>query len=98
MAHQATDGSMWTNARQAKKRSMAVPGKAQGDGKQPVSSFSKPEAPREATADPVSDTSDRSAHDAAPDQGNVEITHDGSSFVVPAKFASEDEAQAAAQA
>lgn len=49
MAHIAADGSKWTNASQARK----VPGKAQGDGKQPVSRFSKPEAPRAATAEPA---------------------------------------------
>ena|ERR1700744_6080317 len=103
MAHQATDGSMWTNASQAKKRSMAVPGKAQGDGKQPVSRFSKPEAPRAYTnAAPASN----GTHEGEDNQemgepqhqdSNVEITHDGSSFVVTARFSSQEEAQAAAQ-
>lgn len=96
MAHTAADGSKWTNAAQAKK----VPGRAQGDGKQPVSSFSKPEAPRQPTADPVSATpatdSRPSSDTSAP--GQVEITHDGNMFTVTAKFASEDEAQQAAQA
>jgi hypothetical protein len=41
---------MWTNAAQAKR----VPGRAQGDGKQPVSKFSKPEPARQPTAEPVS--------------------------------------------
>ena len=50
MAHTAADGSKWTNAAQARR----VPGKAQGDGRQPVSKFSKPEAPRQPTAEPVS--------------------------------------------
>lgn len=87
---------MWTNAAQAKK----VPGRAQGDGKQPVAKFSKPEPPRAPTADPVSATPDtgqsQDNQDSAAPQ--VEITHDGSSFVVTAKFASEDEAHQAAQA
>lgn len=93
MAHQASDGSMWTNARQAKQRSMAVPGKAQGDGKQPVKSFSKPEAPRAATATDTRPTSDHSATDAP----QVDVQQDGDMFVVTAKYSSADEAHAAAQ-
>lgn len=95
MAHTAADGSKWTNAAQAKK----VPGRAQGDGKQPVSSFSKPEAPRQPTADPVSATPAQGHDDSpAPQDSGVQITHDGNMFTVTAKFASEDEAQQAAQA
>lgn len=97
MAHIAADGSKWSNAAQARK----VPGRAQGDGKQPVTKFSKPEPARAATADPVSATSDTSATDA-PHGGDqsaptVEVTQDGNTFVVTAKFASADEAHAAAQ-
>lgn len=57
MAHTAADGSKWTNAAQARK----VPGKKQGDGKQPVSRFSKPEAPRQPTAEPVTGSPESSA-------------------------------------
>lgn len=91
MAHTAADGSKWTNASQARR----VPGRAQGDGKQPVDSFPKPEAPRAATASPVSATSTDSDSSSQP---SVEVTHDGSMFVVTAKFPSEQEANAAAQA
>lgn len=98
MAHTAADGSKWTNAAQAKK----VPGRAQGDGKQPVSSFSKPEAPRQPTADPVSASPGNSTHSedngTQSENSGVQITHDGNMFTVTAKFASKDEAQQAAQA
>jgi hypothetical protein len=93
MAHIAADGSRWTNAAQARR----VPGRAQGDGKQPVSKFPKPEAPRQPTAEPVSATPDDSSQ-AAPSTPEVQVTHDGNMYTVTAKFASEDEAQAAAQA
>ena len=101
MAHTAADGSKWSNAAQA--RRVPVPGRKQGDGKQPVSSFSKPEAPRAPTAEPVSAPTQDSGHDAADstsDQDHaptVEVTQDGNTFVVTAKFASADEAHAAAQ-
>src|ERR1700722_691474 len=91
MAHIAADGSKWTNAAQARK----VPGRAQGDGKQPVAKFSKPEPDRQPTAEPVSATPDQGTK--SQDSGNVEITHDGNMFTVTAKFATQDEAQAAAQ-
>lgn len=93
MAHQAADGSKWTNASQARK----VPGRAQGDGKQPVSSFSKPESARAATAEPVSKSSESGSTEQAPSAPQVEVTHDGNMFVLTAKFASEQEAHAAAQ-
>lgn len=94
MAHIAADGSKWTNASAAKR----VPGRAQGDGKQPVSKFSKPEPARQPTAEPVS-ASPAQGHDdsPAPQDSGVQITHDGNMFTVTAKFATQDEAQAAAQ-
>lgn len=98
MAHTAADGSKWSNAAQARK--VPVPGRAQGDGKQPVTKFPKPAAPRAATAEPVTKSSESGSteQDHSEDNGpQVEVTHDGSSFVVTAKFASEDEAHAAAQ-
>jgi hypothetical protein len=95
MAHKASDGSMWTNAAQARSRSVAVPGKAQGDGKQPVDSFSKPEAPRA----PVAGDSDSGSGKDTQAAPQVEVSQDPSGmFVVTAKFASADEAHAAAQA
>lgn len=97
MAHIAADGSKWSNAAQARK----VPGRAQGDGKQPVAKFSKPEAPRNSTASPVASapTSNTDHTTSGPgDQApQVEVTQDGNTFVVTAKFASADEAHAAAQ-
>ena len=90
MAHIAADGSKWSNASQARK----VPGKAQGDGKQPVSRFSKPEAPRQPTASPVASAPTQDS-DHAP---TVEVSQEGNMFVVTAKYASEQEAHAAAQA
>ena len=94
MAHIAADGSKWTNASAAKR----VPGRAQGDGKQPVAKFSKPEPDRQPTAEPVS-ASPAQGHDdsPAPQDSGVQITHDGNMFTVTAKFATQDEAQAAAQ-
>jgi hypothetical protein len=96
MAHTAADGSKWTNAAQARK----VPGRAQGDGKQPVAKFSKPEAPRAATASPVSDTTTSQPTDSqsSSQDSQVEVTQDGNTFVVTAKYGSAEEAHAAAQA
>ena len=95
MAHIAADGSKWTNAAQARK----VPGRAQGDGKQPVAKFSKPEPDRQPTAEPVSAEPHQSHDDSQPQGGpQVEVTQDGDMFTVTAKFASADEAHAAAQA
>ena len=95
MAHTAADGSKWTNAAQARR----VPGRAQGDGKQPVSRFSKPEAPRQPTAEPVSATDPRPTGDSsATDAPQVEVTHDGNMFTVTAKYSTQDEAESAAQA
>jgi hypothetical protein len=102
MAHIAADGSKWSNAAQA--RRVPVPGRAQGDGKQPVKSFSKPEAPRAPTAEPVTASSQSGDHAAADSTSasdhapTVEVSQDGNMFVVTAKFASADEAHAAAQA
>lgn len=100
MAHTAADGSKWSNAAQARK--VPVPGRSIGDGKQPVKSFSKPEAPRAPTASPVSDApasgqSEPTQNDAS-STPQVEVTQDGNTFVVTAKFASAEEAHAAAQA
>ena len=100
MAFQSKSGQKFTNASQARaadRREVPIAGKSIGDGKQPVKSFSTPEAPRAATADPVSDSPSDSDHTAA--QGpQVEVSQDGNMFVVTAKFASEQEAHAAAQA
>lgn len=99
MAFTAADGSKWSNAAQARK----VPGRKQGDGKQPVSSFSKPEAPRAPTASPLASAhgqENQSAGDStqAPEAApTVEVTQEGNMFVVTAKFASAEEAHAAAQ-
>jgi len=71
MAHIAADGSKWTNAAQARK----VPGKKQGDGKQPVSRFSKPEAPRAPTAEPVSAIPQESEQDSTQDPSTVVSEH-----------------------
>lgn len=103
MAHVAADGSKWSNAAQARK--VPVPGRSIGDGKQPVKSFSKPEAQRAPTASPVQSAPTQDlGHDAADGSSDqdraptVEVTQDGNTFVVTAKFASADEAHAAAQA
>lgn len=98
MAHTAADGSKWSNASQARK----VPGRSIGDGKQPVKSFSKPEAPRAPTAEPVSHTTTSQPTDSPSSsqdsQGpQVAVSQEGNMFVVTAKFASADEAHAAAQ-
>lgn len=106
MAHIAADGSKWSNASKATARSLSVPGKSQGDGKQPVaaSNFPKPEAPRAHTAEPVSASTggeSPSTADSSSDQSHapsVEVTQDGNTFVVTAKFSSAEEAHAAAQA
>lgn len=103
MAHTAADGSRWSNAAQA--RRVPVPGRSIGDGKQPVKSFSKPEAPREPTAEPVSQVSHTGTSQPTESQPSsqdsqgpqVEVTQDGNTFVVTAKFASAEEAHAAAQ-
>jgi hypothetical protein len=71
MAHTAADGSKWSNAAQA--RRVPVPGRSIGDGKQPVSRFSKPEAPRAATAEPVA--AHQSAEDQTQDPSQVVLEH-----------------------
>lgn len=103
MAHTAADGSKWSNASQARK----VPGRSIGDGKQPVKSFSKPEAPRASTASESSTVSHTGHQSPATTDGSqstdqttpqVAVSQEGNMFVVTAKFASADEAHAAAQA
>lgn len=104
MAHTAADGSKWSNASQARK----VPGRSIGDGKQPVKSFSKPEAPRAPTAEPVASSAHSEPVSTSSGSGStepapsatpqVEVSQEGNMFVVTAKFASADEAHAAAQA
>jgi hypothetical protein len=71
LAYTSRDGRKFTNlsqARAADLRSVPVEGKKIGDGRQPVKSFSQPEAPRQPTAiPPVKTFADSPRHATAID-------------------------------
>lgn len=87
MAFQSKSGQKFTNASQARaadRRETPIAGKAQGDGKQPVSSFSKPEAPRAPDRNDPNPPSYDSTYD--------HIAPDGSDYYAPTKSEEQDKA------